>query len=502
MKAFKVSFSLRSFIIYFVILGALSWYLVNYAIERLNDGMRQSAESVMVDMSHLLAAEIEQQLITKQSENQAAIQTESIQTLFDKVKPRQIAAKIYQITKTSIDMDVYITNQNGLVIFDSSGKNTGADFSQWRDIRLTLEGEYGARTSFIDPEKTAEDDEKVMVVAAPIRNANDDIIGVLSVVKSISTLEDHLKTESSQLKNYAIILLLFALFIGYIFSIWFTKSLEKIAAYAHKLAIGKKAQQPQFWDNRLDNLSASVTKLRDQLDGKEYVENYIHSLTHELKTPLTSIRGAAELLQEELPMADREKFINNIQFSNNRMAQLVDKMLSLATLESQTAPLEREDFDLNVLLIRLMEERQALIAGKSLQIEMPDKHYTVHGDRMLIRQALANLLDNAIAFCPHNGMLKVDYSVPAGINNKFNITVLNQGEHIPDFALPRLYERFFSMPAEHNGNMSTAKSTGLGLSFVKEIMKHHQGSIQINNIVDSSLGHAVKASLSWPSKKN
>jgi len=99
-------------------------------------------------------------------------------------------------------------------------------------------------------------------------------------------------------------------------------------------------------------------------------------------------------------------------------------------------------------------------------------------------------------------MLKVDYSVPAGINNKFNITVLNQGEHIPDFALPRLYERFFSMPAEHNGNMSTAKSTGLGLSFVKEIMKHHQGSIQINNIVDSNLGHAVKASLSWPSKKN
>ena len=500
MKAFKVSFSLRSFIIYFVILGALSWYLVNHAIERLNDGMRQSAESVMVDMSHLLAAEIEQQLSSEKLSNKQTIQVGSIQTLFDKVKPRLITAKIYQITKNSIDMDVYITDQNGLVIFDSSGKNTGADFSQWRDIRLTLEGEYGARTSFIDPEKTAEDDEKIMVVAAPIRSANDEIIGVLSVVKSILSLEEHLKTESSQLKNYAILLLLFALFIGYIFSIWLTKSLEKIAAYAHKLAIGKKAQQPQFWDNRLDKLSASVTKLRDQLDGKEYVENYIHSLTHELKTPLTSIRGAAELLQEELPVADREKFINNIHSSNNRMAQLVDKMLSLATLESQTAPLEREDFDLNALLLRLIEERHALIQNKSLTIETPDKHYMVNGDRMLIRQAIANLLDNAIKFCPADGMLRVRYCVPDGTNNKFNITVFNQGTHIPSFALPRLYERFFSMPAENNSNTSTAKSTGLGLSFVKEIMKHHQGSIQISNIVDSSLGTVVKASLSWPLK--
>lgn len=498
MKNVNVSFSLRAFIIYFLILGSLSWYIVNNAIERLNDGMRQSAESVMVDMSHLLAAEVEKQL-SLEKENTASeirsIKTASIHDLFKRVNQRNISAKIYQISKTSIEMDVYITDQNGSVIYDSTGKDTGKDFSKWRDVRLTLEGEYGARTSFIDPEKTEDTDEKVMIIAAPIRSSSNDIIGSLSVVKSISSLEGHLKTESAQLKNYTLLLVVFAIFAGYIFSIWMTKSLEKIAVYAQNLAIGKKAQQPQFWDNRLDNLSSSVTELRDQLDGKEYVEDYIHSLTHELKTPITSIRGAAELLQEDLPIPDREKFIHNIHSSNNRMAQLVDKMLSLAKLESHTAPLEEEDFDIATTLAHLLEERQALVSHKSIYLQLPENNYLVRGDRVLIRQALANLLDNAIAFCPIGGTLMIEY---ANLEKSYSITVFNQGEYIPDYALPRLYERFFSMPSDKNDGISTAKSTGLGLSFVKEIMKHHQGSVGIDNINDPNLGFGVKASLTWP----
>ena len=498
MKNVNVSFSFRAFIVYFVILGSLSWYIVNNAIERLNDGMRQSAESVMVDMSHLLATEVEKQLLIDANQTQNVISTTSIQRLFNDVQQRNISAKIYQISKTSIEMDVYITDATGVVVYDSTNKNIGNDFSQWRDVRLTLEGEYGARTSFIDPEKTEDDDEKIMVVAAPIHSKAGNIIGSLSVVKSINSLEGHLKTESAQLKNYALLLVMLAIFAGYLFSIWLTKSLEKIAIYAQNLAIGKKTQQPQFWDNRLDNLSTSVTELRDQLDGKEYVEDYIHSLTHELKTPITSIRGATELLQEELPKADQEKFINNIHSSNNRMAQLVDKMLSLAKLESQTAPLEREDFDLTTTLSRLIEERQALIQNKLIQLNLPDNNYFVNGDRMLIRQAIANLLDNAIAFCPPSGTIEMTYPHLQDESDEFNITVFNQGQHIPNYALPRLYERFFSMPSESNNGLSTAKGTGLGLSFVKEIMKHHNGSIHINNMTDLTAGTGVKASLTWP----
>ncbi len=492
MKKLNVSFSLRTFFVYFVILGFLAWYLVENAIERLNDGMRQSAESVMVDMSNVLASELEQRL-QPTNDSGVIIDISTVEQLFSRTRQRQLQAQIYQITKASIDTDVYVTDQQGTVIYDSTGNSLGKDFSTWRDVRLTLAGEYGARTSFVDPEKTADDDEKIMVVAAPVR-WNESIVGVVSIVKSINSLEGHLKAESTQLKNYALVLVLLAIVVGYLFSLWLTRSLEKIAQYAQNLAKGRTSAQPHFLDTRLDNLASSVTTLRNQLDGKEYVEDYIHSLTHELKTPITSIRGATELLFEGLPAQEQTRFIKNIHSSNNRMAQLVEKMLSLAKLESQTELVEWADFDLSHVLTRLLEERQPLIASKSLKLTIPEAVFQVNGDRLLIRQALANLLDNAIAFCPESGLIHV---TAESSNEAYSVTVFNQGESIPDYALPRVFERFFSMPAKVSvPSTLTAKSTGLGLSFVQEIMKLHQGSIELKNEVRGDYS-GVNASLQW-----
>ena len=501
MKNLKISFSLRAFIIYFVILGSLSWYLVDNALERLNDGMRQSAESVMVDMAHLLATEIEQQFAddyTFESE-EVRIDTLIIDNTFSQILSRQIEAKIYEITKTAIDTSVYITDKSGIVIYDSTGKATGEDYSKWRDVSLTLEGKYGARTSFIDQTKTDDDDEKIMVVAAPIRYRND-IIGVVSVAKSIKSLEGHLKTESLQLKNYALLLVLLAIAIGYLFSIWLTNSLEKISNYAQKLADGYQTTQPRFWDDRLDNLSGSVTTLRNKLDGKEYVEDYIHSLTHELKTPITSIRGAAELLLEDIPAEEQQRFIKNIFSSNQRMAQLVERMLSLAKLESRTELVDPTDFDLANTLRSLLDERRTLLEKKSIIIDInTEQPYPVNGDKMLIRQAIGNLIDNAISFCHYQGRILITFDF---LNNDvFSISVFNQGNEIPDYALPKLYERFFSLPRPEdprtsNSHSYSAKSTGLGLSFVNEIMKLHQGKVTIkNHTIGNTSG--VIAVLKW-----
>lgn len=512
MNKLNVSFSLRAFIIYFLILGSLSWYIVNNAIERLNDGMRQSAESVMVDVANLLASEIERSLIiasdqhltVKPVKNIRAIKInpDSISRLLNKTKQRDIEASIYKILKTKTEFDVYVTDQKGIVVYDSSNKALGQDYSQWRDVRLTLEGSYGARTSFLDPDKTEDNDEKIMVVAAPIKHGNN-IIGSISVVKPISSLEGHLKTESTQLTNYALILVIIAIVIGYLFSIWLTKSLEEISAYAQNLALGKKSKQPHFWDKRLDAVSTSVTQLHTQLEGKAYVEDYIHSLTHELKTPITSIRGAAELLQEGMPPEEQHRFIHNIGASNQRMAQLVDKMLSLAKLESQNELLELSDFDLNTVLKRLLEERQAFIDSKGIQLSFPNTTYQVVGDRLLIRQALANLLDNAIAFCPIGNAIIIEFNNQNNNSRQtnFSVDIFNQGDGIPDFAVPRLYERFFSLPSSYQLDSTlTAKSTGLGLSFVSEIMKLHDGSITITNhnkIMTQQTLAGVLATLKW-----
>lgn len=489
-----MSYSLRAFAIYFVILGSLIWFTLDNATERLNDGMRQSAESVIVDIANILAVFIEDELAQNpQTANSGILTTTQMERVFAKVKARSLNARIYRVTKTLVDSAVYITDRNGIIVYDSKGLHTGKDFSRWRDVNLTLQGEYGARTSFDDQAFTEPGDEKSMIIAAPIYNKGD-IIGVISVLKPINSLEGHLRTESNQLQRYAFWLLMLALAIGYLLSLWFTYALNKIANYANAMAEAKKVDTPVFLDKRLADLSNSIANMRTQLDGKEYVEAYIHSLTHELKTPITSIGGAVELLTEDMPAEDRALFLKNIQTSNQRMSRLVDRMLSLAKLEGLTELVDPSEFDLLPTIDRLLSERHATIEQAGIRIDRPQlDSFSCFGDRVLLSQAIANLLDNALNFCTEGGEISIALEKAQTDNaDSFTVSIHNQGEAIPDYALEKVYDRFFSLPNKQAAD-SQSKSTGLGLSFVKEIMKLHRGKVSLSN---SETG--VLAVLKWP----
>jgi two-component system sensor histidine kinase CreC len=159
--------------------------------------------------------------------------------------------------------------------------------------------------------------------------------------------------------------------------------------------------------------------MRKQLEGKEYVQNYIHSLTHELKTPITSIGGAVQLLSEEMAVddmsldvrsaaamsaKDRILFLNNIQTSNQRMSRLVDRMLSLAKLGGSTALVDTSEFRFLPSIERLLNQRYSIIELAQPTIIKPSQaSYMCVGDRVLLSQVIANLLDNAIKFCQKNG---------------------------------------------------------------------------------------------------
>lgn len=487
LEQMKIGFGLRAFIIYFLILGTLIWFTLDNAIERLNDGMRQSAESVLVDGVQILAGFIEDQL-----QQQQELSTEQFERVFERVHKRQFEAQIYQIIKTSVDSQVYVTDQRGIIIYDSTGLDVGEDFSQWRDVKLTLEGQYGARTSFLDSQRKEPDDAKGMIVAAPILQ-NGETIGVVSLIKPINGLEGHLLTETNQLKRFVFALLALALLLGYFLSLWFSRSLKQIADYANDMASGKNVSPPTSRDSRLSNVSDSISNLRKQLDGKEYIENYIHGLTHELKTPLTSIRGAIELIDEDMPESDRKRFFNNISRSNRRMSRLVDRMLSLAKLESET-DVQVDEFDLLASVRRLIEERDQVLNTKKLSVELPkvDK-FSCYADQVLLSQAIANLLDNAISFSKRGSTLTITMQQE---HKQARFSLTNEGESIPDFAQDKLFDRFFSLPRENQDGVES-KSTGLGLSFVKQIMKLHQGTISVRNS-----NNGVVANLSWPNQLN
>jgi two-component system sensor histidine kinase CreC len=476
----KISFSLRAFIVYFIILASLSWFILDKAIERLNVAMRQSAESVLVDTANLLAVSLQHEF------NDQILDTGEIERLFSNAYERKLGAQIYRILKDEVETGVYVTDRKGVVVYDSSGEHGGEDYSQWRDVRLTLEGEYGARTSFQDQQKTEDDDEKIMVIAAPIL-LNEEIIGVVSVVQPIKTLEAILLDESKQLKQYAIGLLGLAMLLGYIVSHGFTAATVKLANYANDMAAGKKVRRPRFLDKRFARLSEAISRMRQQLDGKEYVEEYIHSLTHELKTPITAIRGATELMQEEMPAEERKRFLHNIQTSNQRMSRLVERMLSLARLEGMPQVTSNSEFDIVHALHQIVDEREAIIDESQVMVKLPASgQLLVTGDSLLIQQAISNLLDNALEHCTSGGEIRLSCTESSG---GYQVEIFNSGDALDDFVLAKAFDRFFSLPRK---GIAT-KSTGLGLSFVREIMNLHQGRATIKNVDDG-----VVTALWWP----
>jgi two-component system sensor histidine kinase CreC len=385
---------------------------------------------------------------------------------------RQPGAKIWGMAKSQVNNRIYVTDAKGIVLLDSSGQALGQDYSRWNDVYLTLRGEYGVRSTRSDPKDS---NTSVMHVGAPIRD-HGQIIGVVTVAKPNSSLQPYVDRTETRLLWYGAGLVGLGLLFGALLSWWLSHALRRLTAYAQAVSEGRRAEVPHYRGGELAQLSNAVEHMRTQLEGKAYVERYVHTLTHELKSPLAAIRGAAELLQGEMPAEQRERFVGNIDSESARMQQLIERLLNLALVEQRQGLEEQVPVPLAALIDERLAAQGARIERDGLQIEQRiDPDLSVDGERFLLRQAFANLLDNALDFTPAGGVLRFDAE---RVGDKLKVTLFNSAEAIPDYALPRLSERFYSLPRPRSGR----KSTGLGLNFVEEVMQLHGGEMQICNV--------------------
>ena len=145
---------------------------------------------------------------------------------------------------------------------------------------------------------------------------------------------------------------------------------------------------------------------------------------------------------------------------------------------------------LSELLGEVLESFTALIQQKSLIVEMDiSDHLQFSGDPFLMKQALLNIIHNAIDFMPENGTLNITAKAR---ETEIVLNIFNEGSFIPEYALTRLYERFYSLPRPDSGE----KSTGLGLNFVKEVIALHQGEMSVENRTSSSANEASSSETS------
>ncbi len=454
---------LRLLLGYFLIVAVAGYFVLNIFMQEVKPGVRRAAEGTLNDTANLLAQ------FAYADITQGRVANGQLANAFARLNKRPIGANIAGIRKNRNEYRVYLTDAAGKVIFDSSGEALGKDYSQWNDVWLTLRGRYGARSSRTDPN---DDDSAVMYVAAPVYNG-DKIIGVLSVGKPNLAMAPVIKRSERRIQIAGVWLLGIALVIGMGFVWWINRSISRLVNYAGQVADGEPAVLPAIDSIELRRLAQALESMRLKLEGKAYIEQYVHTLTHELKSPLAAIRGAAEILQENPPPEAARRFSHNIQQQSQRIQQLIDKMLVQARLESR-ADAETAALDIAALLHQVVADKEAQAVTRKVRLRLVHaEDCLLHGDALLVTQAVSNLIDNALDFTPEQGEITVSGEQQG---ERYAISVTDNGSGIPDFAQTRIFERFYSLPRA-NGQ----KSSGLGLSFVREVARLHQGNIALHN---------------------
>lgn len=466
----------RIILSYLLAFGIGFYLMVDWVLEDLKVRYREAVEEVLVDQAQILAALVSQQMQVN------TFDPHEFHQIFEAVYQRSFSAKIYKVVKNRVDMRVYITDRNGMVIFDSTKGDEGQDYSQWRDVFLTLKGKYGARASRSTPEEysfsTHSNPQDIasstLYVGAPILD-NGVPIGVLTVAKPTTNLMKFFLSARFKILKVGALAVLLVVSLGLVMLIWITRPIKKLTLYAQAVRDGKPVLFPALGRSEIGDMGRAFEEMREALENKKYVEHYVQTLTHELKSPISAIHGAAELLEGEMPEAQRLRFLNNIQNETTRLEQIVERLLQLSALEMKKGLSDVQAVDLSTLIEGIVLGLEPLFSKKQLEIvNQAQSSIEVKGDIFLLKQALVNLLQNAIDFSSNGSSIEIKTKENAQL---VSISITDHGPGFPDYASEKIFDRFFSLQRPDSGK----KSTGLGLNFVQEVAKLHQGSIQLHN---------------------
>ena len=456
------------FISYVVLVLSGIILFAQWIIDDVRPGYIRILEENLVESSTILAG-----MVSGHIENEEALQS-SLEQAFTRAYAREFKANIHGKIKKNLDSFVYVTDEKGRVLFHSKDEGqVGEDYSKWNDVFLTLRGEYGVRSTRVNPDDPTT---SVYYIAAPIR-VDGQIRGVLTVAKPVTWAAVFVEDTQDRIVHAAILVGVCSIVLGLFITLWLTRPITRLTQFSRDVASGKEVALPPLGGvDEIRRMGIAIDQMREALEGKRYIESYVQTLTHELKSPIAAVRGAAELLREaDVPDAQRARFLENILSEAERMNRYVERMLVLTTIELQRELKNKSVFSLKELVDQVVSDLKVVIDLKEIDLNNKvGQEILAEGERALLAQAIQNLLQNALEFTPTKGWVSIDASSK---NGQIVIQVIDSGSGIPDYAKDKVFDRFYSLPRPDTGK----KSSGLGLACVREIVNLHNGSISIEN---------------------
>lgn len=320
-------------------------------------------------------------------------------------------------------------------------------------------------------------EEDMLTVFAPI-TSDFKVKGYVVILMPISTIEQ----SSNSLLNISYLLLVILFLLSLIILIFFTElvyiPLRKITRATEQYALGNLHYQLSVdSEDEIGYLAASLSYMAEELaQGEENQKKLVANISHDFRSPLTSIRGYLEaMLDGTIPPEMHEKYLQIVLNETDRLTKLTNNLLTLNNLNAKGMLLEKTDFDINAVIKNTAATFEGTCKQKMIAIELilTGEEMIVHADMVKIQQVLYNLLDNAIKFSHHDSIIKIETTLK---HNKVFISVKDNGIGIPKESLKLIWDRFYKTDLSRGKDK---RGTGLGLSITREIIKAHGENINV-----------------------
>lgn len=322
------------------------------------------------------------------------------------------------------------------------------------------------------------------VVAQPIIVAGTaSTLGYVFVTNNIDNMLGAWSTFLEVAAFVTIAVFMAALSISLFYSKRMARPLDEIAAASRKFARGDFSVRVKQIEDPTDEMGALIESFNKMADSLEVAEErrseFIANISHELRTPMTTIAGFADgILDGTIPQEDEEKYLRSIREETRRLSRLVRDMLDVSQMKARAADeSKRVVFDLTELVLQtlLSFERRATQKNLDVDPQLPDNHIMVCADKDAITQVIYNLLDNAVKFAREGTCITLRLYKD---NGKAYVSIKDVGETIPPDDLPFIFDRFHK--SDRSRSLDTS-GVGLGLYLVKSIINSHDEDIAVRS---------------------
>ncbi len=382
----------------------------------------------------------------------------------------------FAVIADAVDATVFMTNTDGVILMSSEGNNS--PFIGKTEPGKLIAGHTEPRFAISDINGMF--DQKQYVGIAPVR-INNHVLGYVLVVSPATTV---FYTLSSHFQIYlmsAVGALIVSSVVVYVLCYRFVRPLKQMASVTRHFANGDFSVRVKVrGKDEVAELGNALNHMATSLSSVETMRrSFVGNISHELKTPMTTIAGFVDgILDGTIPPEKEKQYLKIVSDEVKRLSRLVRSMLEISRIDSGELKINKVRFDLMDIIAGVLLSSEQRIEKKSLTITglEDEESFEVDGDYDLMNQVLYNLVDNAIKFTNEGGQIDIRLQKT---DKRILCTIRNTGDGIPAQEMPQIFERFYksdrSRSLDKNG-------MGIGLYIVKTVIGLHDGEISVRSV--------------------